>query len=30
MKSSLAQILLILKKKPDVSDQASCNSPRIQ
>ena len=28
--SNLAQISLILKKKPDVSDQASRNSPRTQ
>ena len=30
MSSNLAQISLILKKKPDVSDQASRNSPRTQ
>ena len=30
MSSNLAQIPLILKKKPDVSDQASRNSPRTQ
>lgn len=30
MSSNLAQISFILKKKPDVSDQASSNSPHIQ
>lgn len=30
MSSNLAQISFILKKKPDVSDQASRNSPRTQ